>query len=218
MLTYRMQSPMQPRRGRAAPALFLLHGIGSHEQDLFSLAPYIPPSFYVFSLRAPFPYTWGGFSWFDLTITPQRVSADPTMAAHSRQEIQTLRHDFLQRYPLDPQRCYLLGFSQGAILSLSLLFHHPESWGGIVAMSGAVMPELCPPPRDPQTLSSKPILLIHGQEDTVVPLSYGELSRDYLRNCVGDAQLTYRTYPMGHEISPASLQEVIHTLNRWIEN
>ena len=45
----------EPPPGQRAPLLLLLHGIGSNEQDLFGLVPYLDPRFFVVSLRAPLP-------------------------------------------------------------------------------------------------------------------------------------------------------------------
>ncbi|MEN9239221.1 MAG: hypothetical protein Q6J68_00525, partial [Thermostichales cyanobacterium SZTDM-1c_bins_54] len=169
------------------------------------------PQFYVVSVRGPYDYGWGGYSWFDLQITTQGLWVNTQMAAHSRQALAELRQDLLNRYRLDPQRLYLLGFSQGAMLALSLLLHQPHNWAGVVAMSGALLPELCPQPRDPDAVGGKPIVLIHGEQDQVVPLLYAEMSRDYLQ----DYNLSYYTYRMGHEVSAASLERVITTLKTW---
>jgi predicted esterase len=46
------------------PALILLHGRGTDEHDLIGLAPSFDPRFLVYSLRAPFPYPFGGYMWF----------------------------------------------------------------------------------------------------------------------------------------------------------
>src|SRR3989344_2896768 len=50
--------------------LVLMHGVGSNEQDLFSLAPQIPERFHVLSLRAPFRMGPGAHAWFDFSIEP----------------------------------------------------------------------------------------------------------------------------------------------------
>jgi len=50
--------------------LVLMHGVGSNEQDLFSLASQIPDRFHVVSLRAPFRMGPGAHAWFDFSIEP----------------------------------------------------------------------------------------------------------------------------------------------------
>jgi phospholipase/carboxylesterase len=50
--------------------LVLLHGVGSNEQDLFGLAPYVPPAFHVVSLRAPYVMGAGQFAWFQFSVSP----------------------------------------------------------------------------------------------------------------------------------------------------
>ena len=66
------------------PLLVLLHGYGSHEGDLFQLAPYLPLDAVIAAPRAPFPHPMGiGWSWFDLGnlatggLASGNLSADP---------------------------------------------------------------------------------------------------------------------------------------------
>ena len=49
--------------------LFLLHGVGSNEKDLFGLAPQVPPNFHVISLRAPNTLGPGAYAWFEFRVT-----------------------------------------------------------------------------------------------------------------------------------------------------
>ncbi|MGI8825367.1 MAG: alpha/beta hydrolase [Chloroflexota bacterium] len=57
----------KPTRGDGPhPALILLHGLGSNEDDMLMLAPYVDPRRYVFAARAPLPYHSSGYAWYDL--------------------------------------------------------------------------------------------------------------------------------------------------------
>ena len=63
-----LERPAQTAPGQQAWLLVLMHGVGSNEQDLFGLAPFVPPQFHVISLRAPFamsskPAHWCSKPW-----------------------------------------------------------------------------------------------------------------------------------------------------------
>ena len=65
--------------------LVLLHGVGSNEQDLYSLCAQLPERYYVLSLRAPYRMGPGAFAWFDYSIEPGGVrTIDEAQEAASR--------------------------------------------------------------------------------------------------------------------------------------
>ena len=78
-----LERPAQPAAGQQPWLLVLMHGVGSNEQDLFGLAPYVPPQFHVISLRAPFAMGQGAYAWFQFT-----VDGDGTRHIHVPQEQQ----------------------------------------------------------------------------------------------------------------------------------
>ena len=59
------------------PLLLLLHGVGSNEDDLFGLAPYLDERFLIISVRAPNTLGPGSYAWFDVDFTPQGPVIDP---------------------------------------------------------------------------------------------------------------------------------------------
>ncbi|HFS66840.1 MAG TPA: phospholipase, partial [Flavobacteriia bacterium] len=46
--------------------LFMLHGYGSNEQDLFSFAPHLPKELLIISIQAPISMGFGSYSWFEI--------------------------------------------------------------------------------------------------------------------------------------------------------
>ena len=65
------------------PLLLLLHGVGSNEEDLFALAPYLDARFLVVSARAPVALDYGGYGWFRIEFTPSGMVADEEQARKS---------------------------------------------------------------------------------------------------------------------------------------
>ena len=73
----------RPAAGTHTPwLLVLMHGVGSNEQDLFGLAPYVPPHLHVLSLRAPFALGPGSYAWFEFDVRP-----DGSRAIDGEQEL-----------------------------------------------------------------------------------------------------------------------------------
>ena len=192
--------------GVPPPLLVLLHGIGSNEDDLASLAGELDPRFLAVSVRAPRPYH-GGWAWFHITfrsggdIVPDLEQAHETLA------------DFVgwlaaapARLGADPRRVYLLGFSQGAMMSLGVLRTAPERVAGIIALSGCSVDELVEAPADDGAVARVPVFVAHGIQDRTLPVSDGRAIRDQLQPIVRD--FTYREYPIPHTIAPDELRDV----------
>ena len=204
-LTHLVREP--GRDGAAAPPLvLLLHGIGSNEEDLFGLAPYLDERFLVVSARAPLALGYGGYGWFNLEITPRGMAADLAQAKRSLDLLPGFVDELVDAYGADPGRVYLMGFSQGAMMSLALALTRPEKVAGVVAMSGRLPRQVIESEPDREALKGKPFIVTHGLYDPVLPVENGRAARDYL-GALGVA-LTYREYPMAHEVSAESLRDV----------
>lgn len=194
----------------APPLLVLLHGYGSNEQDLFGLAPYLDERLLIVSARAPLTLMPGGYAWFHLDIDERGVRLDPRQFVRQAALVADFVAEACAAYGADPQRVLLGGFSQGAMISAAVLLSRPELLAGALLMSGAMLPEvlplLQPPGFDPQPLAGKPVLAVHGTYDPVLPIALGRATRATLERL--PLALTYREYPMAHEVSLESLRDV----------
>lgn len=198
-----------------APLLLLLHGIGSNEADLFSLAPYLDERFLVVSARAPFALDYGGYGWFRIDFTPRGMVPDIEQAKQSLQLLPGFVDELVAAYGADSRRVYLMGFSQGAMMSLALTLTQPEKVAGLVAMSGRLPGQILGLEPDLDALNGKPILVTHGLYDPVLPIENGRAVRDHLAGLPVD--LTYREYPMQHEVSAESLKDVTGWLKKTLD-
>ena len=188
------------------PLLLLLHGVGSNEQDLFGLVPFLDKRFLIISARAPNTLEPGSYAWFEITFTPQGPSINPQQAEASRETLITFIKEAVTLYGADSQQVYLMGFSQGAIMSASVALTQPELVAGAVLMSGRILPEIRTLRASNDALIGFPFLVVHGTADRVLAVTYGRASRDLLSSLPVD--LTYREYSMGHEVSQESLSDV----------
>jgi phospholipase/carboxylesterase len=204
-LTHLIQPPRQPHAGQP-PLLILLHGYGSNEHDLFGLAPYLDARFQIVSARAPHMLMPGGYAWFELGWTATDITINAQQAEQSRALLIGFVAEALAAYGGDPARVYLLGFSQGAIMSASVALTEPELVAGAVLMSGRVPDEIRPLIAPAERLANKPFLVVHGVYDEVLPIRNGWASRAILSAL--PVALTYKEYPMAHEINAQSLDDV----------
>lgn len=201
----------QPFRTSATPPplLLLLHGIGSNEHDLFGLASYLDERFLIVSARAPVVMGAGAYGWFNIDFRPQGMVADVEQARKSLKSLRAFLDELVEAYPVNERCVYLAGFSQGAMMSLALALTRPEKvMGGVVAMSGRFPSEVLEleAPPDEGALAGLPLLVTHGLYDPVLPVEQGRASRERLEAL--PVKLTYREYPMGHEVSLDNLKDV----------
>ncbi len=181
------------------------------------LAPYLDGRFLILSLRAPLMLGQNAFGWYPLQWTAEGVPiGDPDRARQSRDALAAFIPEAVQAYNADARRVFLMGFSQGAIMSLYLGLHQPELVRALVPMSGRLLPEAWDEHASDERLSGLPIFAVHGTRDSVLPISEGRAIRDQLSTLPVD--LTYTEYPMAHEVSGESLQDIAAFLTAQLDS
>lgn len=197
------------------PLLLLLHGYGANEDDLFSLAPYLDERFMVVSARAPVTLGMMGHAWFNLGFTPQGIAVDPQEVEAARHKLKRFIGEIVEAYSCDPNAVYLMGFSQGAMMALSVALTFPGTAAAVVAMSGRMMPQSFQLIHDKDALIGLPVFVVHGTRDPVIPIGQGRETKTLLAELPID--LTYREYEMGHEISAESLDDITTWLTAQLD-
>lgn len=198
------RKPRQASDG-PAPLLLMLHGYGASEGDLFDFADEVDPRFHVVSARAPLALPWGGFAWYHLGGAPGRLIPDAVSRTKGLELLERFVPELPARLGTDPARTYLLGFSQGAIMSLALAMRRPAAVAGVIALSGYMDPELMPATA-PAELQGMPILQIHGSYDDVIPVKAAHLTRELLAGL--PVRHSYHEHPVGHGIHPDGLTAI----------
>ena len=180
------------------PLLLVLHGYGSHEGDLFALAPHLPLEPTIAALRAPLA-AGQGWSWF-----PIGVPGDPAGDAVDAAAAGIL--DWLDALPEQPTSIGLLGFSQGGAMALQLMRHAPERFAFAVQLSGFVAPGAHP--GDTRLAELRPAVFWgRGTHDPVIPETAIARTQAWLP---GHATVTEGIYEgLGHSISQAELGEIV---------
>ncbi|MDV2992910.1 MAG: Carboxylesterase 2 [Chroococcidiopsis sp. SAG 2025] len=177
---------------KPAGLVVVLHGWGANAKDLASLVPLLNLNKYQFLFpNAPFPhpYTSVGRMWYDL-------SSQEYQGIHeSRQILKDWLLSLEASTGIPLSRTILSGFSQGAAMTLDVGLGLPLA--GLIALSGYMHPLS-------QSLDEvPPVLIVHGKQDTVVPLKAAQYARDNLI-ALGVA-VQYQEFDMGHEIRPEVL-------------
>ncbi len=207
-LVHKIRQPLS-RADQKQPALILLHGRGTNEDDLLGLVEYFDPRFFIISVRAPFRFDagFGGYTWYDVKDigTPH-----PQQFEESYNRLVRFVEDVQRGYPVDSRRIFLLGFSMGSIMSFALSLTHPEMVRGVVAHSGYI-PENADLQFKWDRLQHTSFFIAHGVDDPVIPISFARRSHDLLSKTSAD--LTYREYPIPHSISEESLSD----LSVWLQ-
>ncbi|WP_338566682.1 alpha/beta hydrolase [Microbacterium paraoxydans] len=191
------------------PLLVLLHGYGADEHDLFGLVPYLPAGVAVASVAAPLTPPWPtpGRSWYPIEGLDGRSSTAVTLAAEA-----FLR--WLDDAAADAPSVALLGFSQGAAVSLQALRLAPERFGAVVALSGYAAPD--PLPGDAHLAEvSAPVFWGRGSHDDVIPAPLIAHTAQWLPT---HTSLSGRVYSgLTHSISEEELGDVHRFLTTWVE-
>lgn len=192
-----------------APVIVMFHGRGTDENDLLGLAPYFDAQFHLFSLRAPFPFEFGGYMWCTIE---EDGSIDYSQLRDSRARVEQFFTE-LQRNPnVDSRNIFLYGFSLGALMVLDVALHSQQPIAGVVAHSGFYGEEN---PTNITVRTSYPkVFLAHGVYDPVVPIALGR--ETYKLLTLKNIQVEYREYPIEHSISEESLNDSIQWIQRNI--
>ena len=207
MLSYRIKKSINLDKN--SKCIIMIHGYGSNMDDLFSFANYLPDCFTVISLHAPFNTPFGGASWYSINFDSNSEKWINTKEAlKSLERIINQLEYFISKYELDPHDICLMGFSQGAVLSWTLLLDYPSLFRRAICMSGYIDKKLLQHPlgkyRNILAYSS------HGSDDLMIPHELAKSGVEFLKK--NNPDVTFNTYPDGHNVSQENFESILN----WI--
>jgi phospholipase/carboxylesterase len=199
---------------RGGTAVVVLHGWGAPGDDLVPLAEALKrPGVRFFVPVAPLPEVGGGRAWWhlDLNTRPPHASTDqlapgflPNAAVvAARAAVQALIATVVERHA--PTTVALVGFSQGAMLSIDVALAGTPGVDLVVAMSGVLLMDSVSALTAPHPIRPR-FLLSHGRQDPVVPFSSGNRAQDLLEK--HGFSVRWRPFDGGHEIPSTVLADV----------
>lgn len=175
----------------SAPTLVLLHGTGGSERDLVPLARMISPGSAVLSLRGN--VLENGMPRFFRRLA-EGVFDDEDLLFRTG-EVNTFLDQAAEQYGFDRRNLVAVGYSNGANIAASLLFHIQEAWAGailhhpMVPRRGVVLPEL----------SGIPVFIGAGKNDPICSPQETEELEGLLRGAGADVTVHWERY--GHQLT-----------------
>lgn len=196
------------------PVLFMFHGYGSNEEDLFSFAEELPEQLCIISVRAPYPMQPSGNAWYAINFDADKGKwSDDKQAIESREKIIYFIAEACKTYHLDDTNITLLGFSQGTILSYAVALSYPEKIRNVIALSGYINEGILKVNYGDNTnLNKLAIYASHGSVDQVIPVDWAQKISPFLNNL--NIKHTYEEFPIGHGVAPQNF----YSFKKWLED
>ncbi len=195
------------------PVLFMFHGYGSNEGDLFSFAPELPAELCILSVRAPYPLEPYGHAWYAIDFDANEGKwSDDVQARESREKIVSFIDEACATYGLDTDRISLLGFSQGTILSYAVALSYPEKIKNVIALSGYINEGIITGEPSKKDFGNLRIYASHGQVDQVIPPQWAQKIPETL-SALG-VEHVYEEFPVGHGVAPQNF----YSFNKWLQD
>lgn len=199
------------RRGPDAPKklVILLHGYGADGADLLGLAdvlmPHMPETAFIApnaperSVVNPMGYQWFPIPWIDGSSEEESRAG----MARAVEDLTLFLDETLASENLAPDQVVLFGFSQGTMMSLHVSPRRAEAFAGVVAFSGRLL--------DPESLEAElkcrpPVLLVHGDQDEVVPPESLPAAAEALQQAGWEKVFAHVQKGTGHGIAQDGLQ------------
>ncbi|WNS43135.1 alpha/beta hydrolase-fold protein [Paenibacillus sp. MMS20-IR301] len=202
---YEVKVPASWKEGERYPAIFTLHGKGSNEQNMFGLVAPLAEEFIIIGIRGNMPLGLG-YQYYDLKSLGNPVREMFDQAAADLAEVISYA---TEKYPIMPDRRYLLGFSQGAILSMTLALTMGGQLKGIIALNGYV-PDFVKTEYTLRSMKNVSVFASHGEYDSVFPVRIGHETAAYLQEQTDN--LTFKLYPSDHGVT----EENQHDFLSWL--
>jgi phospholipase/carboxylesterase len=186
--------------GSSRAAMIMLHGRGATAQDILTLTADLHcPGFIYLAPHA------AGNTWYPNSFLAPITSNEPDLS--SALAVITSLLDQLAQVGIPAERTIILGFSQGACLTLEYIARNTRRYGGVVGLSGGLIGPDGTPRDYPGSLAGTPVFLGCSDMDPHIPKERVEQAAEVLRLLGGN--VTMRLYPhMDHTVNQDELHFV----------
>jgi len=190
------------------PAIFAMHGWGSNAMDLQGLAPFIAGGrFLVICPQGPFEVEIGainGYGWYEMRRPGTPPDEEKVAAAVDR--LREFIDDACARYPVDPRKIVIVGFSQGGMMAYNLAVRWPERFAALVGIATAFPEYLADRVSNPEALAKLPTMVQHGRADEMLEISRARKSVETLRKL--GIEVAFHEYAGGHEVTADGVRDL----------
>ena len=184
----------------ASAAMVMVHGRGATARSILELAD-------VFG-RPDFAYlapSAEGNTWYPHSLLAPIEQNEPWLSS-ALASIERVMEE-VSAAGMPAERTMLLGFSQGACLTLEFVARHARRYGGVVALTGGLIGPDATPREYPGSLEGTPVFIGSADPDPHIPVERVRESAAVLQRLGGD--VTTRIYPgMGHTVNEDEVEQV----------
>jgi phospholipase/carboxylesterase len=185
---------------KAKAAMIMLHGRGASAEDILSLTPELNLAGFV--CLAP---QAAGYAWYPNSFLTSLAGNEPGLSSGLAVIASLLAK--LTDAGIPPERTILLGFSQGACLSLEFAARNARRYGGLAGLSGGLIGPNGTPRDYPGSLDGTPVFLGCSDVDPHIPKERVELTAEVMKKLRGN--VTMRLYPrMDHTVNRDELRRL----------
>lgn len=208
-------NPAAPARA----AVIWLHGLGADGHDFVPIAtelhlPETLPVRFVFPHARPRPVTLNnGYvmrAWYDIKSLDRNGLEDEDGIRESAATVADLIEEQVAA-GIATDRIVIAGFSQGGVITLQTALRYPRRLAGALALSTYLPLRNTLAAEGSAANRDLPILMCHGLQDPVLPVTLGSDSRDLLQRL--GYRVEWRTYPMAHQVC----LEEISDISAWLQ-
>lgn len=194
-----------------SPSIFFLHGFGSNMMDLYGLAGAFPRDWTCVSLEASIPVQANGWAWAELDfINLPKLPKPEQMEIHQESVVLSVK-EAIKQLNLDEKKVNLLGFSQGASLSIFSGLMNPHLYNTVIALCGFMPVKEVVQKIKNKDLSMMKLFMGNGIQDPIVALELADKTFDDLKR-LGVVDPVYKKYDAEHTISNECIRDFLHFL------
>ena len=199
----------EPLSGEMRSCVIFLHGYGANGADLLGLADplaeHMPDTLFLAPdapedcAGSPMGFQWFPIPWIDGSSEEESRAG----LLRATDDLNAFIDGVMVDEDLLPEQVMVLGFSQGTMMALHVLPRREDEVAGIVAFSGRLL--------EPEALVDElqcrpPVLLIHGDQDDVVPPQSLPQAAQALQDAGWKEVFAHVMKGTGHGIAPDGLQ------------
>ena len=191
--------------------IIMFHGYGSNKDDLFSFAKFMNPNFLIISIQAPIKMDYNSYCWWSLSLNnDMQLQMDVKEAKNSLNELNRfISADLSVKYNFGLNQVYLLGFSQGCMISYALSINFPKNYKKAVGLSGKIPHEIINF-NEKFDYSNHNFFCSHGLNDQVIPIEFARESDRWFSE--KNINHKYLEFESAHGINSENFEQ----MNLWL--
>jgi phospholipase/carboxylesterase len=151
---------------------------------------------------------FGSYAWYSINFEADRDNfSNLEEAKQALNDIDVFIEGVLKKYEPDSENVFLMGFSQGTILSLAYALNNPGKVQHVLALSGYVNQKLLTTPLESGTFAGLDVFASHGTVDQVIPVDWARRTPGFLQKLKIEHE--YKEYPVGHGVAPQNFFDLL---------